>query len=89
MVKVTIYTAALCSFCERAKSLLQQKGVAFNEINLVEQPEQRSIMIERANGQRTVPQIFINDEHIGGSDDLYALDQEGRLDSLLELFEAE
>lgn len=85
MVNVTIYTAGLCSFCDRAKILLQKKGVEFDEINIMEEPDQRPVMIERANGQRTVPQIFIGDKHVGGSDDLHLLDQEGHLDALLGL----
>ncbi len=83
MANVTIFTGFACSFCERAKMLLTQKKVQFEEINIAKLPEQRTIMMARTNGARTVPQIFINDQHIGGSDDLYALEREGKLDELL------
>ena len=85
MPKVEIYTTMFCGYCARAKSLLQRKGVAFTEIDLMEHPDRRAEMVERAGGRETVPQIFIDAEHIGGSDDLLALDRAGRLDGKLGL----
>lgn len=83
MAQVTIYTKAYCPYCVRAKALLGQKGVQFDEIKIDEQPELRPAMIERANGRATVPQIFIGDTHVGGCDDLFALENAGTLNSLL------
>lgn len=83
MAQVTIYTKAYCPYCVRAKALLGQKGVQFDEIKIDEQPELRPAMIERANGRTTVPQIFIGDTHVGGCDDLFALENAGTLKSLL------
>lgn len=83
MPDITIYTKATCPYCIRAKALLTSKGAAFNEIDILEHPEQRSIMIEQAGGRTTVPQIFINGEHVGGCDDLMALEGRGGLDMLL------
>ncbi|OED49515.1 glutaredoxin 3 [Leisingera sp. S232] len=83
MKTVEIYTSPLCGFCHAAKRLLNQKGVSFSEINVLAQPERKAEMIERANGGRTVPQIFIGETHVGGCDDLYALEQAGKLDPLL------
>lgn len=83
MHKVEIYTSPLCGYCHRAKHLLSQKGVSYVEIDLSSQPERRAEMMQRANGGRTVPQIFIGDTHVGGSDDLHALEQTGKLDALL------
>lgn len=83
MKPVEIYTSPLCGFCHAAKRLLNQKGVSFSEVNVLEQPERKAEMIQRANGGRTVPQIFIGDTHVGGCDDLYALEQAGKLDPLL------
>jgi glutaredoxin 3 len=83
MADVEIYTTFLCGFCARAKSLLESKGVAFKEIDVSYDPATREAMTKRANGRRTVPQIFIDGKHIGGSDDLAALDAEGELDKLL------
>lgn len=85
MGNVTIYTGIACSFCDRAKLLLSQKGVEFEEINVALDPDQRPIMMKRANGGRSVPQIFIGDMHVGGCDDLYALERAGKLDDLLAL----
>ncbi len=79
----TIYTKAYCPYCVRAKALLGQKGVQFDEIKIDEQPELRPAMIERANGRTTVPQIFIGDTHVGGCDDLFALENAGTLNSML------
>ncbi|MBN7819599.1 glutaredoxin 3 [Bowmanella sp. Y26] len=83
MTKVEIYTKAYCPFCVRAKQVLTSKGVTFKEYPIDQQPELRDLMIERANGRYTVPQIFIDDLHIGGCDDMLALDAQGRLDELL------
>jgi glutaredoxin 3 len=78
-----MYTTPICPFCVRAKQLLAQKGVRFAEHNVMLDPAMRGQMMERAGGARTVPQIFINDRHIGGCDELYALDAKGGLDPLL------
>ncbi|CAI3792663.1 MULTISPECIES: glutaredoxin 3 [Rheinheimera] len=83
MAQVTIYTKAYCPYCVRAKALLGQKGVQFDEIKIDEQPELRPAMIERANGRTTVPQIFIGDTHVGGCDDLFALENAGTLNAML------
>ena len=82
MQKVQIYTTQWCPYCHAAKSLLADKGVAYEEVN-AEDPEVRMQMVERANGRRTVPQIFIGDTHVGGYDDMAALDRRGQLDPLL------
>ncbi|WP_438959742.1 glutaredoxin 3 [Nereida sp.] len=83
MKTVELYTSPLCGFCHSAKRLLSQKGVSFLEINILAQPDRKGEMIKRANGGRTVPQIFIGDIHVGGCDDLFALDRAGKLDKLL------
>lgn len=83
MPRVEIYTKFLCPYCSRAKSLLKSKGVAVEEIDITMGGPDRAVMLERAVGQTTVPQIFINGTHIGGSDDLAALDRAGGLDPLL------
>ena len=83
MALVTIYTKAWCPYCMAAKDLLTQKGVAFREVEITGKPEVREEMIRRARGRSTVPQIFIGDRHVGGYDDLYALDARGELDALL------
>ena len=80
---VEIYTKAFCSFCWRAKNLLEAKGVDYVEISVDLGGKDRALMIERANGRTTVPQIFIRGEHVGGCSELYRLDDEGRLDQLL------
>jgi glutaredoxin 3 len=80
---VTIYTKSWCPYCQSAKALLTQKNVAFEEIDVDGDPEGEDAMAERAGGRRTVPQIFFGDTHIGGCDDLYALEHEGKLDALL------
>ncbi len=82
MATIVIYTRATCNYCLRAKELLKQKHQHFNEIKIDEEPQKREEMIQRS-GRTTVPQIFINDKHIGGCDDLYALDAAGKLDPLL------
>jgi glutaredoxin 3 len=83
MAKIEIYTSPFCGYCHRAKQLLKQKGVAFAEIDVMTHPQKKQEMIARAQGGYTVPQIFIDERHIGGCDDLYALDQTGGLDPLL------
>ena len=83
MPLIEIYTTRYCPYCHAAKALLKRKGVAFTEIDLGRDWERRNEMIERANGGVTVPQIFIGNVHVGGSDELHALERAGRLDSLL------
>jgi glutaredoxin 3 len=83
VAKVEIYTSPFCGFCYRAKGLLENKGVDFDEIDITFHPSRHSEMLGRANGQRTVPQIFVDDKHVGGCDDLYALDSRGELDTIL------
>ncbi len=83
MPKIEIYTSPFCGYCHAAKRLLKQKGAAFTEIDVMENPERKPEMINRSGGGRTVPQIFIDGTHIGGSDDLHALDRRGGLDPLL------
>lgn len=83
MAKVEIYTKAFCGFCFRAKALLEKKGVPFEEYDITMGGPKRQEMLERAPGSTTVPQIFIDGQHIGGSDDLHALDSRGGLDPLL------
>lgn len=84
MKDVEIYTSPLCGFCHAAKRLLNSKGVSFSEIDILANPDRKPEMIKRANGGRTVPQIFIGDTHVGGCDDLYALERAGNLDAMLE-----
>ncbi|HEY9598920.1 MAG TPA: glutaredoxin 3 [Cyanophyceae cyanobacterium] len=81
---VEIYTWSRCPFCIRAKALLNQKGVNFTEYCIDGDEDARAKMAQRSNGRRSLPQIFINDRHIGGCDDLHALDAKGQLDPLLE-----
>jgi glutaredoxin 3 len=83
MAQVEIYTTGWCPYCARAKAVLQKKGVAYTEISLDEEPGRRAEMVERAHGGYTVPQIFIDGEHIGGCDDMVALDRAGKLDPKL------
>lgn len=83
MKTVEIYTSPLCGFCHAAKRLLNEKGVSFSEVDVLQNPERKQEMIQRANGGRTVPQIFVGDDHVGGCDELYALEREGKLDALL------
>lgn len=80
---IEIYATQTCPYCHRAKALLRDKGVAFDEIDVGAQPERRAEMMQRAGGRRTVPQIFIDGQHVGGSDDLRALDDAGKLDPML------
>ena len=83
MAIVELYTSPLCGYCHAAKRLLDAKGVTFQEVDLSRSPELRSEMQTRANGRHTVPQIFIDDLHIGGCDELYALDRSGKLAAML------
>ena len=83
MAKVEMYSSMFCGFCARAKALLQRKGIAFDDVDVMEHPERRAEMRARAGGRNTVPQIFIDGRHVGGSDDLLALDAAGKLDALL------
>ncbi|MEX0317738.1 MAG: glutaredoxin 3 [Ruegeria sp.] len=83
MKAVEIYTSPLCGFCHAAKRLLTQKGISFTEIDVMRNPNRKPEMIQRANGRRTVPQIFVGETHVGGCDDLYDLERSGKLDPLL------
>jgi len=83
MKNVEIYTGPLCVFCVRAKALLSKKGVSFQEIDLASNPNKMDEMIKKTNGMRTVPQIFVDEQYIGGNDRLQALEREGKLNSLL------
>lgn len=83
MKPVEIYTSPLCGFCHAAKRLLTSKGVEFSEVDVLMNPERKAEMIQRANGGRTVPQIFIGETHVGGCDELHALERAGKLDALL------
>ncbi len=83
MPTITVYSTAYCPYCVRAKELLTRKGVAYTEIN-VEDDTAREAMIAKAGGRRTVPQIFIGETHVGGFDDLNALDKAGKLDAMLK-----
>ena len=83
MAAVTIYTRDYCGYCSRAKALLSSKGVGFEEKNATANPDFRQEMIARSNGGTTFPQVFINGQHVGGCDDIHALDRAGKLDPLL------
>jgi glutaredoxin 3 len=85
MVNVDIYTTPYCPFCIRAKKLLANKKVEFNEIDLSENPDKFEEMLSKSNGARTVPQIFVNGEHIGDCDHIHDLDQKGELDKILKI----
>lgn len=85
MARIELYTKAFCGYCARAKALLTDKGVVFEEYDITMGGPKRQEMLERAKGGSTVPQIFIDDRHIGGSDDLAALNRQGKLDPLLGL----
>ena len=85
MAEVEIYTSMLCGYCHRAKRLLDAKGVTYNEVDVMFHPAKRQEMRERAGGKNTVPQVFIDSAHVGGSDELFALEADGRLDRLLGL----
>lgn len=83
MQTVEIYTSPLCGYCHAAKRLLTEKGVSFAEFDVARDPAKRTEMMDRAPGRHTVPQIFIGDTHVGGYDDMAALDRDGKLDPLL------
>ena len=83
MKSVEIYTSPLCGYCHAAKRLLTGKGVSFTEFNVMMNPAKRQEMMQRANGRHTVPQIFIGQDHVGGYDDLAALERAGKLDPML------
>ncbi len=82
MANVIIYTTEICPYCVRAKQLLQRKGISYQEVDVSDDDEQRRDLVKRT-GRRTVPQIFINEQSIGGCDELYALERAGRLDPML------
>ncbi len=81
---IEVYSGDYCPYCVRAKSLLKKRGLNFIEYNVQTEPDKRTEMMKRSNGGRSIPQIFINDKHVGGCDDLYAIDKKGQLDSWLE-----
>jgi glutaredoxin 3 len=81
--RIIVYTTPFCGYCTAAKKLLERKGAAYSEVDVMMDAEQRRLMLERSGGRRTVPQIFIGDRHVGGYDDLSALDASGELDELL------
>ncbi|MBV9203279.1 MAG: glutaredoxin 3 [Alphaproteobacteria bacterium] len=83
MAEVELYTTMFCPYCARARALLERKCVDYTEIDIIEEPARRDEMIKRADGRTSVPQIFINGEHIGGSDELVALERDGELDAKL------
>lgn len=83
VAQIEIYTTPICGYCHAAKRLLTQKGVSYVEIDVMNDPSRRAEMVQRSNGGRTVPQIFIDRHHIGGSDDLHALERAGKLEALL------
>ena len=83
MAEVELYTTMFCPYCARARALLERKGVEYTEFDIIGEPPRRDEMIRRAGGRTSVPQIFINGEHIGGSDDMAALDRAGKLDAKL------
>lgn len=86
MVKIDIYTSATCPYCTRAKALLRGKGASFNELDVDGNPELIAESVKRSNGMRTVPQIFIEDMHVGGYDELYNLEKTGKLGDLLRTY---
>lgn len=83
MADIEIYSSPLCGFCYRAKNLLDSKGVTFSEIDVLMNGARKQEMVKRSGGRTSVPQIFINDLHVGGCDELYALERQGRLDPML------
>ena len=83
MKKVEIYTGPLCAFCDFAKALLDRKGISYKEIFIGDDTNKMEEMIKKSNGMRTVPQIFIDGEHVGGNDKLQALERDGKLNSIL------
>ena len=84
MPKIEIYSTAVCPYCVAAKNLLKSKGLEWTEVRIDTDPGQRDAMLARSGGRRTVPQIFVNDQHVGGFDDLVAADRSGKLAELLE-----
>jgi glutaredoxin 3 len=80
---IVMYSTGWCPYCDRARGLLERKGAAFREVKVDEDADERIAMLKRSGGRRTVPQIFIGDRHVGGYDELYALDKTGELDRLL------
>ena len=84
MARVEVYSSMLCGYCYRAKKLLDSKAVAYEDTDVMMRPKRRAEMVQRAGGRTSVPQIFINGRHIGGCDELYALEAEGKLDPLLQ-----
>ena len=84
MPKIEVYSTAVCPYCVAAKNLLKSKGLAWDEVRVDADPAQRDLMLQRSGGRRTVPQIFINDQHVGGYDDLVAADRSGKLKQLLD-----
>jgi len=83
MAHIELYSGPFCPYCIRAKMLLQKRELPFTEYDIHEEPEKREEMLARANGARTIPQIFINDRHVGGCDELFALDRSGELENWL------
>ena len=83
--EVVMYSTTWCGYCQRARGLLQRKGVDIREIKVDENPSQREVMVQKSGGRRTVPQIFIGERHVGGYDDLAALERAGELDKLLSI----
>jgi len=83
MKKVEIYTTPICGYCARAKKLFAQKGISYSETNVMVRPAKRAEMMQRSRGRHTVPQIFIGNKHIGGCDELLALERKGKLDAML------
>ncbi|EIL94227.1 MULTISPECIES: glutaredoxin 3 [Rhodanobacter] len=84
MSKIEVYSTAVCPYCVSAKNLLKSKGLEWTEVRVDADPAQRDAMLARSGGRRTVPQIFVNDQHVGGYDDLVAADRSGKLAQLLE-----
>lgn len=84
MPRVEVFSGPFCPYCDKAKALLKKKNVEFEEFNVKSDEVKLGEMLERSNGRKTIPQIFINGQHIGGCDDLYALDGAGKLDELLK-----
>ena len=85
MPKIEVYSTAVCPYCVSAKNLLKAKGLEWTEVRIDTDPAQRDAMLTRSGGRRSVPQIFVNDQHVGGFDDLLAADRSGKLTQLLEL----
>lgn len=79
---IVMYSTGWCPYCERARALLERKGLPFREVKVDEDPAERQAMLTRSGGRRTVPQIFVGDQHVGGFDELYALEKSGKLDEL-------